>query len=71
MTDRGEEEKHILGIRRTKPEEPRVLGIPRGWIRPTVDFRRIAHPLRWWKWHRQVKRLGAYAPDYDEFDRPS
>ena len=65
--------RHRSGLR---PEDyqPRVLGIPRDWIQvnrqktgsPTFAVRRIAHPVRWWKWRREVHRLGPYAPDYDE-----
>ena len=30
------------------------------------DLRGLAHPVRWWRWRRQVHRLGPYAPEYDE-----
>jgi hypothetical protein len=76
----GEQPSRILGIPRlegsVRPEEfqSRVLGIPTDWFailraRPDTsgfDVRRLAHPVRWWKWRRQVHRLGPYAPDYDD-----
>jgi hypothetical protein len=59
-----------------RPEDyqPRVLGINRNWFavlrdRPgtrAFEVRRVAHPVRWWRWRRQVHRLGPYAPDYDD-----
>ena len=74
------EPRRVLGIPRlrsgVRPDEcqPRVLGIPRDWFvipreRPgsaAFDVRRVAHPMRWWRWRRQVHRLGPYAPDYDD-----
>ena len=74
MVRDGEEPKRVLGFPlrqagpRRREDEPSVLGLPRGWISPPAfDLRRIAHPLRWWRWRRQVQRLGPYAPDYDDF----
>ena len=65
------------GIRPAE-DQPRVLGIPRDWFAvnrrepgsPTIDLRRIAHPVRWLKWRRALRRLGPYAPDYDDIVRP-
>jgi len=68
----GEEPKRVLGIPLSGAAggdrfPPRVLGIPRDWFGPpAVDLRRLAHPRRWWRWRRQVRRLGPYAPDYGD-----
>lgn len=79
----GQEPTRVLGMPgvrdSVRPEEyqPRVLGIPTDWFailraRPSssgFDVRRLAHPVRWWRWRRQVRRLGPYASDYDDGER--
>jgi hypothetical protein len=76
----GQEPARVLGMPglrgSVRPEEyqRRVLGISTDWFailraRPSssgFDVRRLAHPVRWWRWRRQVHRLGPYAPDYDD-----
>ena len=72
MAREAEEPKRVLGIplsgaSRREEFRPGVLGMPRHWFGPpTVDVRRLAHPVRWWRWRRQVRRLGPYAPGYDD-----
>jgi hypothetical protein len=80
VVHREGEPTRALGISRLRTRlrseeyQPRVLGIPRDWFgivreapgSRAFDVRRITHPVRWWRWRRQVHRLGPYAPDYDD-----
>src|ERR1700688_1788148 len=68
----GEEPRRVLG----RPQgglhrdeyQLRFLQIPRNWIGPLrLHVRRVAHPVRLLRWRLQVRRLGPYAPDYDDF----
>jgi len=64
MADQGDYERRFLGFPRD------LFGFLRERQRPRtpVHVRRIAHPVRWVKWRRQVHRLGPYAPDFDDSD---
>jgi hypothetical protein len=48
-----------------------IIGLPKRWFTGLrdVDTRWCRHPVKWLKWRSQVRRLGPYAPNYDEFDR--
>ncbi|MGO9150863.1 MAG: hypothetical protein ACLP1E_10640 [Acidimicrobiales bacterium] len=74
----GEEPRRLLGmpiphgVVREGEEPKRVLGmpIPLTWIDlPRFHMRRFLHPVRWMRWRLQVRRLGPYAPDYDDSGR--
>lgn len=57
---------------RTDPTEQRVLGIPVSWFRGgALDRRALRHPIRWSRWYIQRRRLGPYAPDFDESEVPA
>ncbi len=73
----GEEPRRVLGfplpahrVVREGEEPRRVLGfpVPLGLLEaPNFHFRRVVHPARWVRWRLQVRRLGPYAPNYDDF----
>jgi hypothetical protein len=49
--------------------EQRVFGIPLSWWGGgTIKRDRLAHPIRWARWRRQVARLGPYAPRFEDFE---
>jgi hypothetical protein len=49
--------------------EPRALGLPLSWFRPTesIDVRWIRHPYLWLSWRAEVRRRGPYAPRFEDF----
>jgi hypothetical protein len=76
MSGEDTEPKRVAGIpvvsrsSRTKdrPAEQYVAGLPRSWFRSvgaSVDFRWIRHPIQWLNWRSQVRKLGPYAPRFE------
>lgn len=56
-----------------RPGEPRRPGDEEGLFAPPstwgprdLDMRWARHPARWLRWRLRVRRLGPYAPDFDE-----
>jgi hypothetical protein len=45
--------------------------MPLSWFgaREPVDLRWRRHPYRWLRWRFEVRRLGAYAPRFEDFQR--
>ncbi|HTW09185.1 MAG TPA: hypothetical protein VME46_16890 [Acidimicrobiales bacterium] len=73
----GEEPNRVLGF----PVRPgqrwplgdddgqHALGLPEGWRGPAgaADTRWVRHPVYWCRWRAQVRRLGPYAPSFEDF----
>ena len=59
---RGRGRRPIVG-----ETEPRFLGMPARWVRPSVaiEARAARHPIRWLHWRVEVRRLGPYARPFD------
>ena len=74
--DAGDEREpqHALGMERkprpewlSQAEGQHVLGVPAEWIHPPrIEKRAFRHPVKWWKWRRRVRRVGPYAPHFDD-----
>jgi hypothetical protein len=41
------------------------------WSRATVgrSYRKVVHPVVWFRWRLDVRRRGPYAPDFEGFRR--
>jgi hypothetical protein len=47
---------------------PRVMGIPRAEFKgKPLDLRWARSPIRWFRWRREVRRRGPYAPSFEDF----
>jgi hypothetical protein len=71
------EPQHLAGtqprhwLRRVGPTEQRVLGMPLSWYRfESVDLSGWCHPIQWTKWRITSRRLGPYAPDFEQYMTP-
>ena len=76
MSDEDYEPQRVLGFPvargdwrpRQKGSGQGAFGVPLSRVgpRPALDTRWARHPVRWLRWRAQVRRLGPYAPDYEE-----
>jgi hypothetical protein len=76
-----EETNRVFGMPRSdvgpharQGEEPqRVLGVPVGWYGPAdwTPLRSLRHPIKGYKRWAVRRRLGPYAPDDYDPDRPA
>lgn len=58
-----------------RPGEPGAPGADEGLFAPArtwgprdLDTRWVSHPFRWLRWRLLVRRLGPYAPEFDEME---